>query len=931
MGYNINSGYGKAAAEALHGIAGSTGKVFMVARTAAAGRQILRDMFGGDPDGQVRYQGDIDSAINLCTADRGDVILVAPNHTESLTTAGDITLDIAGTSVIGLGVGNNRPVLTFASTNNAASVAISGDDCAWKNIVGVCGDDGLTNAYNVTGDNCDLDIEWQDGSATVEAATAVRLDTANNCRLKLKYNGFTAGNAVTAAVILDDCDNVYIDIDAYGVNSTSWVDFQDVASTNVYVTGYMYTASITDYTQDVTDTVTGSTWYATLHDGSAGAPVSGGSGNALAAGDLSAIAALIGAVNDTTTDTLHGKIGTDTEMGDRSLFDLLGGTGFVAWPSPAYPANDVSLAEAIRYIADAQSGTVGLASFPAGAAAANDVSIAEALRFAQEAIRNSTGGTAMGTDASICDALGSDGVAVSDTAVSVLGAIGANNNNNAFDSTNVVANRDGSVLERTEFLMDELSGAAGLASYPDAANPADGVSMAEVIRMNHARSGVIFNPLAPVIYVVSSGGADGNAGTCPTEPKDTIASAITAAGAGGTIVLGPGAHAVDVSSSALVPLANQRFVSAIPAETGAPTALITPDADDGADLITLDVGGVSFEGIHFFMVAGGTAAVNLFNISQTTAVLGLAFKDCWFDLNDVDGAGITALNVDDGTNATTGMTLKNCRFFGGSATTNQAVYVDVGVGGVPSMLVEGCTFECESADGDCKAFLFADPGGANKCYGMTIKNNDFIGATDGGGDVVPIEFNGSMTENEIVGMIRDNSYAGCAQDPITADKVDASIATPYNGNEYNPLLGYKVTRAPADIFDGTTTGLFTVSGGNVLITALHAVVGVAAIDGAGSNTKFQANPTTGTTTDLCANLDINAHEAGTIYSVDGVPATALVAGSSGSVQGMSVRGVVVAPGSIELVSAVDVGTGGAVGTCLLYYMPLDAGASIAAA
>lgn len=34
---------------------------------------------------------------------------------------------------------------------------------------------------------------------------------------------------------------------------------------------------------------------------------------------------LVGDIDDATTDSLHGKIGTDTEMGDRSLYDMLGG------------------------------------------------------------------------------------------------------------------------------------------------------------------------------------------------------------------------------------------------------------------------------------------------------------------------------------------------------------------------------------------------------------------------------------------------------------------------------------------------------------------------------------------------------------------------------------------------------------------------------
>lgn len=55
----------------------------------------------------------------------------------------------------------------------------------------------------------------------------------------------------------------------------------------------------------------------------------------------------------------------------------------------------------------------------------------------------------------VVDALGTTGDTVTDSATSVLGAIGANNANNAFSSSLVVANADGSVLERLEALKSQ--------------------------------------------------------------------------------------------------------------------------------------------------------------------------------------------------------------------------------------------------------------------------------------------------------------------------------------------------------------------------------------------------------------------------------------------------------------------------------------------
>jgi len=337
MNYSKEAGFGRIATSGLP-FTGS-GKVFVVGDSGTANLSMLHDLWKVDADGVSRFFSTIDAAINSCTASAGDVIFVMPGHTETLTSAGAIALDVAGVSIIGIGVGNNRPVLTFG-TANTASMTISASNCRVENIVGYAGIDGLTSPFNVTGDNCYLDIEWQDASSTVEAATAVRLDTANNSFLRLKYLGFTGGNAAVRPVAVDDCDNVRIDIDGFGVVTTAWVNLVDVASTNVFVSGQLYTQAITNYTRNVVDTVTGSTWFAVLYDKSAGSYVIGSDVAAFADADVSSIAAAIAVIDgyhdvptaDATTNTvMRDVIGnkTDATVGavttNKSLMGYLKG------------------------------------------------------------------------------------------------------------------------------------------------------------------------------------------------------------------------------------------------------------------------------------------------------------------------------------------------------------------------------------------------------------------------------------------------------------------------------------------------------------------------------------------------------------------------------------------------------------------------------
>lgn len=52
----------------------------------------------------------IDFAIGKCVANRGDIIMVAPGHSETVSTA--IAVDVAGIAIVGLGAGTDRPQLT---------------------------------------------------------------------------------------------------------------------------------------------------------------------------------------------------------------------------------------------------------------------------------------------------------------------------------------------------------------------------------------------------------------------------------------------------------------------------------------------------------------------------------------------------------------------------------------------------------------------------------------------------------------------------------------------------------------------------------------------------------------------------------------------------------------------------------------------------
>lgn len=112
--------------------------------------------------------------------------------------------------------------------------------------------------------------------------------------------------------------------------------------------------------------------------------------------EIDALEAALGAADLATTDKVQGKIGTDTQMADRSLYDLLNGDGPASFPNAAVPANDVSTNEVLRDVWGSLCGTAagnnGVQTFPSAAVPANGVSLAEVIRDIWAGI----GGTAAG-------------------------------------------------------------------------------------------------------------------------------------------------------------------------------------------------------------------------------------------------------------------------------------------------------------------------------------------------------------------------------------------------------------------------------------------------------------------------------------------------------------------------------------------------------
>lgn len=175
------------------GIPPTTGSVFFVhSGTGANGNP------GDDPSAPLAT---IDYAIGKCTANKADLIIVMPGHAETLSGAGAIAADVAGISIIGLGNGTNRPVLTLHTA--ATTIAVSAANITFSNLVVATDVDAVVKIFNVTAANCTINaVDFK--------------DTANCAPLS-----FVTTSAAADGLVVQNC--VWVQTLAYATATQEWL------------------------------------------------------------------------------------------------------------------------------------------------------------------------------------------------------------------------------------------------------------------------------------------------------------------------------------------------------------------------------------------------------------------------------------------------------------------------------------------------------------------------------------------------------------------------------------------------------------------------------------------------------------------------------------------------------------------------------------
>jgi hypothetical protein len=91
----------------------------------------------------------LDYAFSQATASNGDVIVLMPGHSETITTTNTLALDQAGIQVIGLGLGRTRPTFLIDG-GTAAEITVTAADIWVENCVFKAGHADVVNCFDVS-------------------------------------------------------------------------------------------------------------------------------------------------------------------------------------------------------------------------------------------------------------------------------------------------------------------------------------------------------------------------------------------------------------------------------------------------------------------------------------------------------------------------------------------------------------------------------------------------------------------------------------------------------------------------------------------------------------------------------------------------------------------------------------------------------------
>lgn len=230
----------------------TTGNVFFV---NSSHPKASNGNLGTDPEAPFAT---IDFAIGKCSANNGDYIIAGPGHVEILQASGDVTFDVAGVTLIGIGSGAARPTFS-CRTSTAARVAVSAANVTIQNMLWTGDIDALISPLLITAADFKLlNCTYRDVTGQ---ATAFLQTNANANRLLVdgfEFLGDAAAGCASAIHLVGGSDAEIRNFLIKGNFSAGAIEVRTTAATRLWIhDGLIRTANAADLC--IRDLITGST------------------------------------------------------------------------------------------------------------------------------------------------------------------------------------------------------------------------------------------------------------------------------------------------------------------------------------------------------------------------------------------------------------------------------------------------------------------------------------------------------------------------------------------------------------------------------------------------------------------------------------------------------------------------------------------------
>lgn len=190
----------------------TTGRTFYVAKASITNGPEIQATYGSIvyPDGTPALYTTITLALASCVASRGDTIVIAPGHTETVSSSTALSINKAGVTIVGLGIGSMRPTITL-DTANTATVNVTANNIRISNVIFVANFLNVASCFTLT-TAADFQVqqcEFRDTSSVLNFLCIVTTSAVDNAADGLAFtNNYVYGLATTDGAVVSVLANL---------------------------------------------------------------------------------------------------------------------------------------------------------------------------------------------------------------------------------------------------------------------------------------------------------------------------------------------------------------------------------------------------------------------------------------------------------------------------------------------------------------------------------------------------------------------------------------------------------------------------------------------------------------------------------------------------------------------------------------------------